>query len=70
MSLQSTLANTLIEKALRTGDLEELQPWQFVRSEYQYGSSRWDFLLRIPVGSSSFGSQERDAGQRQEGLVS
>ncbi|NLM39827.1 MAG: DNA/RNA nuclease SfsA [Firmicutes bacterium] len=50
VSLQSTLANTLIEKALRTGDLEELQPWQFVRSEYQYGSSRWDFLLRDPSG--------------------
>lgn len=50
VSLQSSLVNTLVERALRENALDELQLWRFVRREYPYASSRWDFLLENSSG--------------------
>ncbi len=45
VSLDSTLPNRLIGKALAADAMEEFADWSFVRSEYKMGRSRWDFLL-------------------------
>ena len=51
ISLDSTLPNRLVEKALRAGILEEFAAWRLLRREYRMGSSRWDFLLEHRGGS-------------------
>jgi sugar fermentation stimulation protein A len=48
VSLDSTLPNRLIAKALAEGVMEEFKGWSFVRSEFKMGHSRWDFLLAGP----------------------
>jgi sugar fermentation stimulation protein A len=45
ISLDSTLPNRLIEKALTAGGMDEFKCWRFLRREYRAGRSRWDFLL-------------------------
>lgn len=45
VSLDSTLPNRLIRRALEQGALEELSDWSLVRSEFPVGQSRMDFLL-------------------------
>ena len=46
VSLDSTLPNRLIAKALKSKEIDEFEDWDFVRSEYKKGGSRWDFLLK------------------------
>lgn len=50
VSLDSTLPNRLIEKALKNQALHELQGWSLVRREFKKGSSRFDFLLENDDG--------------------
>lgn len=45
VSLNSTLPNRLIEKALVQGGMEEFRGWRLLRKEYRMGRTRWDFLL-------------------------
>jgi sugar fermentation stimulation protein A len=45
VSLDSTLPNRLIRRALETGRIEEFGDWQLVKSEVTLGRSRFDFLL-------------------------
>lgn len=45
VSLDSTLPNRLIERALKSKALNELQDWTFLGKEFKKGSSRFDFLL-------------------------
>ncbi len=53
VSLDSTLPNRLIARALNDGTLEEFKGWSLVSSEYKMGRSRWDFLLSESSGAGS-----------------
>lgn len=50
VSLQSTLANQLAAQALQQKGIAQLAEWNFLRSEYSYSNSRWDFLLANAQG--------------------
>lgn len=50
VSIDSTLPNELIEKALAANCLEELNGWNLVRREATVGGSRFDYLLASPDG--------------------
>lgn len=50
VSLDSTLPNRLIGRALEAGALPELAGWRFERAEWRHGGSRFDFLLSGPEG--------------------
>jgi len=50
VSLDTTLPNRLIGKALRLRVIEELAGWKLVRAEVTLGRSRLDFLLSEPGG--------------------
>lgn len=45
VSINTTYPNKLVELMLKKAIIEELAPYQWVKSEYTYGNSRWDFLL-------------------------
>jgi len=45
ISIDSTLPNRLIHRALQEETLEEFQGWDLVRREVPLGTSRFDFLL-------------------------
>jgi len=45
VSINTTYPNKLVEKMLRNEIIAELSAYQWVKSEYTYGGSRWDFLL-------------------------
>ena len=45
ISVDTTLPNRLVEKALRARALEELAGWRLERTEFAHGRSRLDFLL-------------------------
>ena len=45
VSLQSTLANHLAQKAIEAKAIHDLKEWQIARAEYSLGNARWDFLL-------------------------
>lgn len=51
VSLDSTLPNRLIARALADGAIEEFTGWLLVSSEFKMGHSRWDFLLEKPAGT-------------------
>ncbi len=57
VSLDSTLLNRLIEKALSEGAMDEFSGWRLLRREYPMGRSRWDFLL---------GSKENQPGSGRQ----
>jgi sugar fermentation stimulation protein A len=46
VSINSTLPNRLVEKALKNRAIHELEEWDYIRREYTYKGSRWDFLLQ------------------------
>lgn len=48
VSLDTTLPNALIRRALEADALEELRPWRLERAEWTHGRSRLDFLLQAP----------------------
>ncbi|MEW5920020.1 MAG: DNA/RNA nuclease SfsA [Bacillota bacterium] len=50
VSIDATLPNRLVGKALLAGALEEFAGWSLVRPEFPLGGSRWDFLLKSPGG--------------------
>jgi sugar fermentation stimulation protein A len=50
VSLDTTLPNRLVERALRARALEEFQGWMVERAEVTRGGSRFDFLLRDAAG--------------------
>lgn len=45
VSVDTTLPNRLVERALRDRALDELRGWSLERTEFTRGSSRFDFLL-------------------------
>lgn len=45
VSINTTYPNMLVELMLKKAMIEELSAYHWVKSEYTYGSSRWDFLL-------------------------
>lgn len=50
VSVDTTLPNRLVERALRHGALTEVSGWEMERTEVTVGDSRFDFLLREPEG--------------------
>jgi sugar fermentation stimulation protein A len=50
VSLDSTLPNRLVGRALAAGALTEFKGWSLVRPEFPLGASRWDFLLANAAG--------------------
>lgn len=54
VSLDTTLPNRLIARALHLGALEELRGWSMVKGEVPVGRSRLDFLLSGPDGRRLF----------------
>jgi len=50
VSINTTFPNKLIETVLKNGALKELNTYQWVKSEFVYGSSRWDFMLQDEEG--------------------
>lgn len=46
VSLKTTLANDLIEHALKHNMLSEFHDFEYIQKEYTKGNSRWDFLLK------------------------
>lgn len=50
VSVDTTLPNRLVERALRRGALAEVEGWDLERTEVTVGSSRFDFLLQAPEG--------------------
>lgn len=45
VSINTTFPNMLVEKGLREGFFQEFEGWNFKKSEYTLGNSRWDFLM-------------------------
>jgi sugar fermentation stimulation protein A len=45
VSVDTSMPNRLIHRALRTGALEEFEGWSLERAEWAHGRSRIDFLL-------------------------
>ncbi|HBN95160.1 MAG TPA: DNA/RNA nuclease SfsA [Firmicutes bacterium] len=50
VSLQSTMANRMVAKALEQRAIPDLADWELKRAEYTLGRSRWDFYLEHPQG--------------------
>ncbi|HEY8469955.1 MAG TPA: DNA/RNA nuclease SfsA, partial [Longimicrobiales bacterium] len=50
VSVDSTLPNRLLQRALEAGALPELDGWRLERAEWRHGASRFDFLLARPCG--------------------
>ena len=50
VSLDSTLPNRLVGRALASGVMKEFTGWSLVRPEFPLGGSRWDFLLQNKAG--------------------
>ncbi|MFW5980033.1 MAG: DNA/RNA nuclease SfsA [Halanaerobiales bacterium] len=50
ISLNSTLPNRLVEKALKKNGFKEFRDWNLIQSEFTYNTSRWDFLLKNDRG--------------------
>ncbi len=46
VSVDTTLPNRLVGKALQQGALEEFDAYRYERAEFSHGRSRFDFLLR------------------------
>lgn len=49
VSINAMFPNQLVEEALKARQISELQDWNYVRREYTYKGSRWDFLLENGV---------------------
>ncbi|WP_400245155.1 DNA/RNA nuclease SfsA [Niallia sp. JL1B1071] len=45
VSINTTYPNKLVELMLKKAIIDELALYRWVKSEYTYGNSRWDFLL-------------------------
>lgn len=54
VSLDTTMANRLVAKALTEGALTELAGWALHKAEFSHGNSRWDFLLTNARGQKLF----------------
>lgn len=54
VSLDTTLPNRLVAKALTEGALTELDGWSLQKAEFTRGHSRWDFLLTNAAGQKLF----------------
>lgn len=50
ISVDTTLPNRLIRRAIEVGGLPELAGWRLERPEWRHGDSRFDFLLSHPDG--------------------
>lgn len=67
VSLDTTLPNRLVEKALRAGRLQEFAGWRVARTEPTVGRSRFDFLLeRDETPGEAGGSAARGGGTRRD----
>ena len=51
VSINTSYPNKLVEVMLKEAMVEELWPYRWIKSEYTYGSSRWDFLLEDKEGN-------------------
>jgi sugar fermentation stimulation protein A len=54
VSLNTTLPNRLVGKALEAGALREFAGWRYAGREVRYGSSRLDFLLGDEAGRHQY----------------
>lgn len=50
VSINTTYPNKLVEMVLKQNEIHELASYQWIKSEYTYGSSRWDFLMENEFG--------------------
>ncbi|MFT8319695.1 MAG: DNA/RNA nuclease SfsA [Bacillus sp. (in: firmicutes)] len=51
VSVNTTFPNMLVEKMLKESIIPDLINYEWIRSEYTYGNSRWDFLLKHKDGT-------------------
>ncbi|WP_445490605.1 DNA/RNA nuclease SfsA [Niallia sp. 03133] len=51
VSINTTYPNMLVDKMVKESIIPELQGYKWIKSEYAYGSSRWDFLLEHENGT-------------------
>jgi len=51
VSINTSYPNKLVEVMLKEAMVEELWAYRWVKSEYTYGNSRWDFLLEDTEGN-------------------
>ena len=54
VSVNTTIPNRLVERALERGALEELAGWSYVRREVPFGDSRLDFLMEAEDGRTLY----------------
>jgi sugar fermentation stimulation protein A len=62
VSVDTTMPNRLIHRALESGAMKEFGGWQLERAEFPLGRSRIDFLLRRPASSVTAGSDPVEGG--------
>lgn len=51
VSLKTTIANTIVEKAFMSQSLAPFENWHLEKREYSVGNSRFDFLLTNEAGT-------------------
>ncbi|MGP7819104.1 DNA/RNA nuclease SfsA [Niallia sp. 01092] len=52
VSINTTFPNMLVDKMVKQSIIPELIDYKWIKSEYTYGHSRWDFLLEHYNGTS------------------
>jgi sugar fermentation stimulation protein A len=67
VSVDTTMPNRLIRRALKGGALDEFDGWELERSEFPLGSSRIDFLL-VPSSPAGRGPGPRSKADRKLAL--
>ncbi|GAB7386624.1 DNA/RNA nuclease SfsA [Bacillaceae bacterium] len=50
VSIDTTVPNRLVQKALQARAMEEFNGWSLAETEFRRGASRWDFLLTHSSG--------------------
>lgn len=68
VSIDTTLPNRLVERALREGALPELAGWELEASEVSIGASRFDFVLREEDASGQLVLEVKSVTLVEEGL--
>ncbi len=65
VSINSHRANRVVELGLKTGAFNQLEDWQLQKSEFSWGSSRFDFLLKRKGMKTEV--EEDDVNQKEDG---
>jgi len=69
VSLDTTLPNRLIRRAIEAGGLPELEGWRLERAEWPHGGSRFDFLLARPKDGRRLVLEVKSVGLVDDGVA-